>query len=140
MAARRAGKILSYQEPKLRYTQRTLYRCGTREHDACSTETGQVQQCYRSEMEFAHGRTPSHGEDNDDNPDKSFDMNYRRQLLHDLEAYKSRIHSNTKLLKHSIAEALDVVMAYDRLITDLGRSLHIRKALIQSEVFWEHWK
>ncbi len=33
-----------------------------------------------------------------------------------------------------------MVIAYDELITNLSRSYGVRKALIQSSVFWEYWK
>jgi hypothetical protein len=98
----------------------------------CSSATDQ-------QWNVSTGRTPSHAEDGD-KLDNAFDTSHRNQLLHDLEAYKSKVHSNTKLLKHDIRESLDVVMSYDRVITQVARSLHIRKAIIQSEVFWEYWK
>ncbi|MDQ3579444.1 MAG: hypothetical protein M3443_17990, partial [Actinomycetota bacterium] len=64
----------------------------------------------------------------------------RGQLSADLVAYSKTIKSNTIGLKHSVDEALDVVVAYDELITNLSRAHGVRKAMIQSEVFWEYWK
>ncbi|WP_245614487.1 glycoside hydrolase domain-containing protein [Actinokineospora inagensis] len=58
----------------------------------------------------------------------------------DLENYAKTVTSNTIGLKHSVRESLDVVVAYDELITNLSRSYGVRKAVIQSEVCWEYWK
>ncbi|TCO62900.1 hypothetical protein EV192_1021040 [Actinocrispum wychmicini] len=72
--------------------------------------------------------------------DTYFDASLRPQVSHDLNAYSETVTSNKTGLKHSVDEALDVVVAYDELITNLSRSYGVRKALIQSEVFWEYWK
>lgn len=76
----------------------------------------------------------------DDRLDTRFDPALRSQVLADLEAYREQVTSNTIGLKHSIAESLDVLIAYDELITNLSRSYGVRKALIQTPVFWEYWK
>lgn len=72
--------------------------------------------------------------------DTAFDTSHRGQLLHDLRAHRSEVTSNKSFLPHNMEDALNVVISYDSLITYLSRSLGIRKALIQSEVFWEYWK
>jgi peptidoglycan hydrolase-like protein with peptidoglycan-binding domain len=72
--------------------------------------------------------------------DTTFDNNLRPTLSENLIAYSKTVPSNTIGLKHSVDEAIDVVVAYDQLITNLSRSFGVRKALIQSEVFWEYWK
>lgn len=75
-----------------------------------------------------------------DRLDVRFDTALRPRLSADMIAYSRTVPSNTIGLKHSVDESLDVVVAYDELITNLSRSYGVRKALIQSEVFWEYWK
>jgi peptidoglycan hydrolase-like protein with peptidoglycan-binding domain len=75
-----------------------------------------------------------------DAPDNYFDNARRPALSTDLAAYAETVTSNKTGLKHTVAEAVDVVVAYDELITNLSRSFGVRKALIQAEVFWEYWK
>jgi peptidoglycan hydrolase-like protein with peptidoglycan-binding domain len=89
-------------------------------------DTGQAQVAPRS--------TP------DDRPDTRFDTSLRPQLSHDLNIYSETVTSNKDGLKHSVDDAIDMVIAYDELITNLARSYGVRKALIQTEVFWEYWK
>jgi peptidoglycan hydrolase-like protein with peptidoglycan-binding domain len=72
--------------------------------------------------------------------DTYMNNNLRPQLSADLNTYSETVTSNKVGLKHSVDEAIDVTVAYDELITNLSRSLGVRKALIQSEVFWEYWK
>jgi peptidoglycan hydrolase-like protein with peptidoglycan-binding domain len=72
--------------------------------------------------------------------DTYFDNSLRPQVSADLNAYADTVTSNKTGLKHSVDEAIDVVLAYDELITNLSRALVVRKAMIQSEVFWEYWK
>jgi len=72
--------------------------------------------------------------------DTYFDNVLRPALSRDLVAYSKTVPSNTVGLKHSVDDAIDVVVAYDELITNLSRSFGVRKALLQSEVFWEYWK
>lgn len=74
-----------------------------------------------------------------DRLDTHFDNAYRGQLSEDLNAYRSQVTLNTRFPKHSMDEALDVVIVYDELITNVSRSFGVRKALIQSVVFWEYW-
>jgi peptidoglycan hydrolase-like protein with peptidoglycan-binding domain len=76
----------------------------------------------------------------DDRLDTYLNLGLKSQLSKDLNDYRSRVTSNTTGLKHSMDEALDVVIAYDELITNVSRSFGVRKALIQSESFWEYWK
>jgi peptidoglycan hydrolase-like protein with peptidoglycan-binding domain len=76
----------------------------------------------------------------DDHLDTNFDNSYRSQLSQDLNDYRSQVTSNTIGLKHSMDESLDVVLGYDTLITNVSRSFGVRKALIQTESFWEYWK
>jgi peptidoglycan hydrolase-like protein with peptidoglycan-binding domain len=72
--------------------------------------------------------------------DTYFDLSLKSQVSSDLNAYADQVTSNKTGLKHSMDEALDVVVAYDELITNLSRSFGVRKALIQTPVFWEYWK
>lgn len=72
--------------------------------------------------------------------DTYFDPGHRPELDNALIAYSELVESNKFLLKHSERESLDVVVAYDELITNLSRSYGVRKALIQAEVYWEYWK
>jgi peptidoglycan hydrolase-like protein with peptidoglycan-binding domain len=72
--------------------------------------------------------------------DTYFNAAQRPQLATDLKAYADTVTSNKTGLKHSVDEAIDVVVAYDELITNLSRSFGVRKAMIQSGVFWEYWK
>ncbi len=76
----------------------------------------------------------------DNRLDTYFTLSLKAQLSKDLNDYRSQVTSNTTGLKHSIDDALDVVIAYDELITNISRSFGLRKALIQSESFWEYWK
>jgi peptidoglycan hydrolase-like protein with peptidoglycan-binding domain len=72
--------------------------------------------------------------------DTYFDNGLRPTLSQNLVAYSKTVPSNTIGLIHSVDDAIDVVVTYDELITNLSRSFGVRKALIQSEVFWEYWK
>jgi hypothetical protein len=72
--------------------------------------------------------------------DTYFDNDLRPTLSQNLVAYGKTVPSNTVGLKHSVDEAIEAVVAYDELITNLSLSYGVRKALIQSEVFWEYWK
>lgn len=72
--------------------------------------------------------------------DTYFSSHLRPPLSTDLNAYAETVVSNKVGLKHSVDASIDVVIAYDELITNLSRSLGVRKAMIQAEVFWEYWK
>jgi hypothetical protein len=70
----------------------------------------------------------------------AFDQQLRGRLVHDLEAYRAKVKSPQTALKHSVGESVDVIVAYDPLITRLGNTFGMRKAVIQAEVYWEYWK
>ncbi|KAJ3272069.1 hypothetical protein HK104_004555 [Borealophlyctis nickersoniae] len=72
--------------------------------------------------------------------DTTFNQAYRSQLYTEVNAYKDQVKSNQLGLTHSMDDALDVLMSYDVHITNLARSYGVRKALIQTPVFWEYWK
>lgn len=72
--------------------------------------------------------------------DTYFNPALKSALLNDLLAYSDKVTSNKFGLKHSMGDALDVVLGYDELITNLSRSYGVRKALLQTPSFWEYWK
>lgn len=73
-------------------------------------------------------------------PDVRFDMALRNDLVAAMETYCNSLDTATTLLIHDIDEAVDKVLAYDELITNLSNSFNVRKALFQSNPFWEYWK
>ncbi len=75
-----------------------------------------------------------------DKVDVRFDPALRANLLADMEAHCKTVTSSTTGLIHEVYEAIDVVLAYDELITNLAHSYDVRKALIQANPFWEYWK
>ncbi|MFC4590356.1 glycoside hydrolase domain-containing protein [Sphaerisporangium corydalis] len=71
--------------------------------------------------------------------DTGFDMSRREALLEDLAAYLASIGMADKPLvwPNSTEASLDTVLRQDSLITGLSRVYRMRKALIQSPMFWE---
>jgi peptidoglycan hydrolase-like protein with peptidoglycan-binding domain len=74
--------------------------------------------------------------------DVVFDMTQLSAIAQDLEDYCATItESNTfGLMNGSPSDVIADLMQYDTLITSLARAMGIRKALIQTVVFWERWK
>ncbi|MFY1574180.1 glycoside hydrolase domain-containing protein [Verrucosispora sp. WMMD703] len=88
------------------------------------------------------GRDPgqSRVRDTSAKPDVRFDMSYRSALLTALRNYLNPLDTPKVGLIHSIEETLDKVLAHDELITNLSRGYNVRKALLQTNPFWEYWK
>lgn len=88
------------------------------------------------------GRDAGQGRVRDITPkvDVRFDMALRNDLVAAIEGYCNPLDTPKLGLKHSIAEAVDKVLAYDELITNLAHSFNVRKALLQTTPFWEYWK
>jgi hypothetical protein len=73
--------------------------------------------------------------------DKPFDPKYHNALYSNINAYQVNVKSNMIRLVHSMNDALDVVIGkYDVFITTTAQRFGIRKAMIQTESFWEYWK
>ncbi|WP_432944218.1 glycoside hydrolase domain-containing protein [Kribbella sp. CA-253562] len=72
--------------------------------------------------------------------DTFFDPSHRPGMDHDFVEYSKSVTSNQDNLLHNESEAIDVIVAYDEQITNLARSYGVRKAFVQSEIYWEFWK
>ncbi|GAB3552274.1 hypothetical protein GCM10027404_22590 [Arthrobacter tumbae] len=80
-------------------------------------------------------------------PDVSFNLAHRDSLLADLQTYLEGIgvpeqggetpaEAGTYFI-NTTTEAFDKVLEFDDLVTQLARTLKLRKALIQTPLFWE---
>ena len=67
-------------------------------------------------------------------------MALRNDLVAAMETYCNSLDTATTLLIHDIDEAVDKVLAYDELITNLSNSFNVRKAPSSLNPFWEYWK
>ncbi|MCW2877285.1 MAG: hypothetical protein JWQ95_1385 [Sphaerisporangium sp.] len=70
--------------------------------------------------------------------DVRFDMSRRDELLDDLMTCMAsmEVHEMPLIWPNSTEHSLDMVLRQDALITGLSRVYRMRKALIQSQVFW----
>ncbi|GAA1590227.1 DUF1906 domain-containing protein [Kribbella hippodromi] len=75
-----------------------------------------------------------------DKLDTYFNPAHRPAIDDRFTEYIDQVESNTANLVHTVSESLDVIVAYDEQITNLSRSYGVRKALVQSEIYWEYWK
>ncbi|MDX3243148.1 glycoside hydrolase domain-containing protein [Streptomyces sp. ME18-1-4] len=78
--------------------------------------------------------------------DVSMDMSRRNSLLADVQSYplnsmgvpeKGGDQGAQVLTYRSTTEAFDILMSFDGLVTRLARTFGMRKAIIQSPLFWE---
>lgn len=76
--------------------------------------------------------------------DVDFDMSQRAALLADVRAYLESIGvpesggaGGDAFSVRTTAESFDVLMAFDRQVTSLARTLRMRKSLIACPLFWE---
>ncbi|SHH66057.1 glycoside hydrolase domain-containing protein [Streptomyces sp. 3214.6] len=78
--------------------------------------------------------------------DVSMDMSRRNSLLADVQSYllnsmgvpeKGGNQGAQVLTYRSTTEAFDILMSFDGLVTRLARTFGMRKAIIQSPLFWE---
>lgn len=71
--------------------------------------------------------------------DVAFDTAFKDQMLADLRVYLEGIgvpESNV-YCNRTTAQAYDILLQHDRLVTELSKTLRLRKALIQAPLFWE---
>ncbi|WP_375026999.1 glycoside hydrolase domain-containing protein [Actinomadura sp. GTD37] len=73
--------------------------------------------------------------------DVPFDSQYLGTLLSDIRHYFSTIGIEESGVgqPYPTEESFRILMAYDRLITNLARTLRMRKSLIQVPLLWEIW-
>lgn len=71
--------------------------------------------------------------------DVTFDAAFKDPMLADLRTYlegigvpESNVYTN-----RTTAQAYDIMLQHDRLVTELSKALRLRKALIQAPLFWE---
>jgi peptidoglycan hydrolase-like protein with peptidoglycan-binding domain len=72
--------------------------------------------------------------------DNYFDPGWRPGMDEQFVAYSETVTSNKDNLLHDESDALDIIVAYDEQITNMSRAYGVRKALVQSEIYWEYWK
>lgn len=69
----------------------------------------------------------------------AFDPSFSAAMLTDLRTYLTSIGvgESTTGYKRTIAQSFAIMQTWDGLVTQLSRTLRLRKALIQAPLFWE---
>ncbi|MCH6471336.1 glycoside hydrolase domain-containing protein [Sinomonas terrae] len=72
--------------------------------------------------------------------DVTFDMYFKNAMLRDLKIYMETVIQLGEYsfeFSLSTTDSYEIVLKHDRLVTELSKTLRIRKALIQAPLFWE---